>query len=136
MDPKALVRELLERTAVGPFDALKGKVADDFVLRLPYAPPGAPNKLRGFARAKEVISGDQQGKQSFAWHDVVTLQTEDPELFVTTARSEVVMRSGQPYANDYIMLTRIRYGVIVEHCVYFNPLPLVKALGQDGKHPA
>jgi ketosteroid isomerase-like protein len=36
--------------------------------------------------------------------------------------------SGLPYKNDYIMLTRIRGGRVVEHVEYFNPLPIVEML--------
>jgi ketosteroid isomerase-like protein len=41
---------------------------------------------------------------------VVIRETEDPELYVTTARSEVVLANGEPYRNDYVMLTRVRDG--------------------------
>src|SRR4029453_12216295 len=94
-------------TAMGPAEAWVGKAADDVVVYLPYAPPGVLAEMRGFGAARDTLSHHWATKQSFDWHDVVIRQTEDPELFVTTARSEVVMTSGKPYANTYIMLPRV-----------------------------
>lgn len=123
-----LTREWLDMVAMGPAEAWAGKVAEDVVIRLPYAPPGVAGELRGVSHARETLSEHWKTKQSFAWRDVVILRTEDPELLVTTARSEVMLVSGLPYKNDYIMLTRIRGGRIVEHVEYFNPLPIVEML--------
>lgn len=127
-DLTRLTREWLDLVAMGPADAWIGRVADDVVIRLPYAPPGVESELRGFEHAQETLGHHWKTKKSFAWRDVVIRKTEDPELMVTTARSEVVLMNGQPYANDYIMLTRIRNGKIVEHVEYFNPLPIIEML--------
>jgi ketosteroid isomerase-like protein len=99
------------------------------VIRLPYAPPGVANEFRGKAAAIAAMTPVWEGKARFDWHDVVVRQTEDPELLVTTARSEVLLRNGRTYANSYVMLTRIRDGVVVEHVEYFNPLPVLEAYG-------
>jgi ketosteroid isomerase-like protein len=127
---KCLIREWLDMSGMGPAEAWTGKVADDLVLRLPYAPPGVQAEMRGLEAAREVLSHHWGTKQSFEWHDVVIRQTEDPELYVTTTRSEVMLNSGEPYANDYIMLTRVRDGKIAEHAEYFNPLPIIAMLAK------
>jgi ketosteroid isomerase-like protein len=129
-DSIKLTREWLDMVAMGPAEAWNGKVDEDVVIRLPYAPPGVASELRGSGHARETLSEHWKTKRSFAWRDVVIRRTEDPELLVTTARSEVMLVSGQPYQNDYIMLTRIRGGKIVEHVEYFNPLPIVEMLKQ------
>lgn len=129
-DTKALIREWMEITAMGPADAWVGKVAPDVIVRLPYAPPGVLPVMKGFDQARDTLSHHWSTKQSFEWCDVVIRQTEDPELYVITARSEVVLANGQPYANDYVMLTRVRDGQIVEHTEYFNPLPIVEMLAR------
>lgn len=127
-DTKALIREWMKITAMGPAEAWEGKASDDLVIRLPYAPPGVTEEVRGFAAAREMLSHHWAGKLRFDWLDVVTLATEDPELFVTTARSDVLMEGGVPYANNYVMLTRVRDGKVVEHAEYFNPLPVLEML--------
>lgn len=124
------MRVWMDLAAIGPAEGWQGRVADDVVVRLPYAPPGVPAEMRGLDQALQVLGAHWPGKRSFEWHDVVIRRTEDPELLVTTARSEAVMVSGQLYANDYIMMTRIRDGLVVEHIEYFNPLPVVALLAE------
>jgi ketosteroid isomerase-like protein len=129
-DVIAVMREWLDLVATGPAEAWPGKVAADVVIRLPFAPPGVASELSGFDQAIAALSSVWSAKERFAWRDVVIRRTEDPELLVTTARSEALMRSGQAYANAYVMLTRIRDGKVVEHVEYFNPLPVLEVYGR------
>jgi ketosteroid isomerase-like protein len=128
-DAKRLVRDWLDLVASGPAEAWAGRVAEDVVLRLPFAPPGVAGELRGKAAAIAALSPMWQGNARFDWRDVVVRRTEDAELLLTTARSEVLLRSGASYANSYVMLTRIRAGQVVEHVEHFNPLPVIAAFG-------
>jgi ketosteroid isomerase-like protein len=73
-----------------------------------------------------------EGEEELAWHDVVIRGPDDPELFVTTARSEAVLVSGQHYANSYVILTRLRDRKVTEHVEYFNPLPVIEVFGPTG----
>jgi ketosteroid isomerase-like protein len=124
-----MIREWLDLVSSGPAEAWPGYATDDVVIRLPFAPPGVANELRGRAYAVEALSGLWKSKRSFAWHDVVIRGTDDPALFVTTARSEAVLVSGQHYANDYVILTRLRDRKVAEHVEYFNPLPVMEVFG-------
>jgi ketosteroid isomerase-like protein len=125
------VREWLDITANGPAEAWRERAADEVVIRLPFAPPGVANELRGLNEAIAAMTPMWNAKKSFTWHDVVIRGTDDPELFVTTARSEVLLLSGQHYANSYVMLTRIRNVRVVEHVEYFNPLPVIEVFGNQ-----
>lgn len=127
---KALVREWLDITAMGPAEAWDGKAADDLVIRLPFAPPGVLAEMRGFAVARDTLAHHWGTKKSFAWHDVVIRETDEPGLFVTTARSEVELADGTPYRNSYVLLTRVRDGRVIEHTEWFNPLPIIEMLGR------
>ena len=129
-DNVKLLREWLDIVATGPAEAWPARVDEDVVIRLPFAPPGVPNELRGRAQAVAALSATWEKKERFDWHDVVIRRTEDPELLVATARSEAVMLSGQRYANNYVILTRIRNGKVIEHVEYFNPLPVMQVFGQ------
>lgn len=129
---KRLIREWMDLTAIGPAEDWVGKVAADVIVRLPYAPPGVIPEMHSFDAARDTLSHHWASKIRFDWHDVVIRGTEDPELFVTTARSEAILISGARYANDYIMLTRVRDNMIVEHTEYFNPLPIIQMLGGAG----
>ena len=131
-DPIPIMREWLGLVAMGPAEAWAGRVSEDLVLRLPFAPPGVQREVVGREAAVEALRPAWSAKESFAWHDVVIRRTEDPELLVTTARSEVLLRSGRTYANSYVMLTRIREGRVCEHVEYFDPLAVIAAYGVEG----
>jgi uncharacterized protein len=130
-DVTKLMREWLDIVATGPAEAWPARVADDVLIRLPFAPPGVTNELRGLAQAVASLGAVWKLKDRFTWHDVVIRKTEDPEFLVTTARSEAVMLSGQRYANSYVILTRFRNGKVIEHVEYFNPLPVIQVFGQS-----
>jgi ketosteroid isomerase-like protein len=129
---KQLVREWLDIVASGPEQAWLARAAEDIVIRLPFAPPGIAHELRGRAQGMESLGAIWKAKERFDWHDVTIRTTEDPELFLVTARSEVLLRTGQHYANGYVMLTRVQGGKIVEHVEYFNPLPVMEAFPPQG----
>ena len=124
-----LIREWLDAVSSGPAEAWPAYATEDVVIRLPFAPPGVAQELRGRTRAIEVLGGLWRAKRSFAWHDVVIRGTDDRELFVTTARSEAVLTTGQHYANSYVILTRLRDRKVAEHVEYFNPLPVIEVFG-------
>ena len=126
------MREWLDVVALGPAEAWPDRAAEDVVIRLPFAPPGVPNEIHGRDEAIAHMAPVWAGKRSFDWRDVTIRATEEPGLLVTTARSEVVLLSGQPYANSYVILTRFRDGKVVEHVEYFNPLPVMEAFGLAG----
>jgi uncharacterized protein len=126
-----LIREWLDIVSSGPADAWHTHATPDLVIRLPFAPPGVAKELSGMAQAIAALSTVWAAKKSFAWHDVVIRRTDDPELFVTTARSEAVLLSGQHYANSYVILTRIRDRKVAEHVEYFNPLPVIEIFGRE-----
>ena len=119
-DPIGLIRRWLEILAAGTIGAWSEVVAAEALFRFPYAPSGMDPRSVDEARA--AIGAFWTNIQSFEWNDVVIRGTEDPQLFLTIARSEALTASGSRYANDYVMLTRIRNGRIVEHVEYFNPL--------------
>lgn len=128
-DDFALVGEWLEVLPEGRFDAFPGTIADDFVLRLPFPPPGVPAEFKGRETVQAAMQKTAQGRSALKFFDIVTLRTEDPHLFLTTCRGEARMNSGKPYRNSYAILTRIRDGVVLEHIEYLNPLAVMEAMG-------
>lgn len=129
MDTKIMMSDWLDVIARGAFDEWPERVAEDVVLKLPYAPPGVPAELRGFRQARDALSSVWNTKKSFAWFDVVIRSTDDPDLVVATCRSEVLLASGKRYANDYVIFTRFRDGKVLEHTEYFNPLRVIESFG-------
>ena len=128
-DNLALVHKWLKVMPEGRFDALPGRIAEDFVLRLPFAPPGVPEEFRGLEVAANVLSSSAANRSPLAFADLVILRTEDPQLFVATATASAVMASGKPYANSYVIFVRLRDGQVAEHTEYLNPLNVLAAMG-------
>jgi ketosteroid isomerase-like protein len=122
---KALAQRWHDMVATGAFAGWSDLVDPDFVLRMPYAPPGVPEELHGLD-ARDALVRSREGQERFEWKDVVVTATEDPALLVTTARSEVLLKGGGTYANRYVMLTRFRDGKVLDHTEYFNPLPILE----------
>ncbi|TGD74778.1 hypothetical protein E4634_06140 [Mangrovimicrobium sediminis] len=129
-DPMQLMQAWLEHFPAGDFDAFPGAIAEDFVLRLPFMPPGVDGEFRGREHARAVLEASAQGRSALVFSDVKVLRTEDPELFLTTARGAATMADGTPYRNEYIMLTRLRDGVVLEHVEYLNPLAVMASMGE------
>ena len=128
-DDLALVREWLEVMPEGRFADFSGEIAEDFVLRLPFPPPGVPSEFVGRETVRTLLAQTAQGRSPLVFHDIATLRTEDPELFLTTCKGQATMNSGKPYRNQYVILTRIRDGVVLEHVEYLNPLAVMAAAG-------
>ncbi len=128
-DDLALVRQWLEVMPEGRFDLLPGRIAEDFVLHLPFAPPGVPEEFRGREVAAKVLSSSAASRSPLAFENLQVLRTEDAELFVATASASAVMASGKLYANSYVIFVRLRDGQVIEHTEYLNPLKVIEAMG-------
>lgn len=132
-DIMALVQSWLEHFPEGDFDGFAGEVAEDFVLRLPFVPPGVPTEFRGRETARAALAGSAQGRSRLVFTDKVMLRTENPELVVTTANAEATMANGNTYRNSYVMFTRVRDGTVLEHTEYLNPLAIMEAAKAPGE---
>jgi len=126
-DSLELVRQWLEIMPEGAFDRLEGRIAPDFVLRLPFAPPGVPQEFVGREVAQQALSGSAKSRSPLVFEALELLATEDPELFVATANGEATMASGKIYRNSYVIFVRIRGGMVTEHVEYMNPLNIIAA---------
>ena len=128
-----LTRAWLDVFAEGEFDAFPGEISPDFVLRLPFVPPGVTSEIRGREKARETLRASSQRRSKLVFEDVSILRTEDPELVVTTASAQATMANGRIYRNDYVILTRIRDGVVLEHTEYLNPLAVMESFRDTGE---
>jgi uncharacterized protein len=126
-DIVALTNIWLDVLPEGEFDRFPGEVSPDFVLRLPFVPPGVPNEIRGREAVLEALrtTGKARGRLTFT--DKVIRRTDDPELMMSTCKGSAQVNNGKTYRNEYIMLTRIRDGVVIEHTEYLNPLRVIEA---------
>ena len=125
-----LAHKWLEVLSEGRFDELPGQVAEHFILRLPFAPPGIPSEFRGRDFAAQALSTAAKNRSPLLFDSVVLLRTEDPELLVATANGEAQMANGKTYRNSYVIFVRIRGGQVIEHIEYLNPLKVMEAFAE------
>ncbi|MEZ5737600.1 MAG: nuclear transport factor 2 family protein [Novosphingobium sp.] len=126
-DNVELMRKWLDVFPEGEFDAFPGEIAPDFVFHLPFPPPGVPSEFRGRETVRDVLSKTSAGRSRLVMSNIEIHQTDDPELLVATARGEATMANGNLYRNSYVLFTRIRDGVVLEHTEYLNPLLVIEA---------
>ena len=126
-----LMRAWLDVFAEGEFEDFPGTVSPDFVLRLPFAPPGVPTEIRGRETVREALRASSTRRSKLVFEDIAILRTEDPELVVTTAKAEAKMTNGRIYRNSYVMLTRIRDGMVLQHVEYLNPLAVMESFSSS-----
>ena len=115
------IREWLDTTTHGPEDKFIASMTDDVLLRFPYIPEGMGGDINGKDQAVQIFRQVWKGFPTFEWHDVVIKKIEGEDYYVSTGRSTATRPSGAPYANEYILLTRLRDGKVCEHIEYFNP---------------
>ncbi|WP_016700586.1 nuclear transport factor 2 family protein [Actinoalloteichus spitiensis] len=97
--------------------------ADDAVLELPFAPPGAPDRLDGRAAIQEYLRDYPSRLDVREISDTVTHRTEDPgTIIVEFTAHGVVVPTGRPYQARYVSVLTTRNGRIQHHRDYWNPL--------------
>ncbi|MCB2075090.1 MAG: nuclear transport factor 2 family protein [Novosphingobium sp.] len=126
-DNVELMRKWLEVFPEGEFEAFPGDVSADFVFRLPFPPPGVPSEICGREAVRDRLVSTSQGRSRLVISDIDIHQTDDPELLIATAKGEATMANGKLYRNSYVIFTRIRDGVVLEHTEYLNPLLVMEA---------
>jgi len=104
--------------------------AEDAVVEIVFRPPGVPARTEGrevlrarFAASTAVLAFDRVGS-------VVIHQTDDPEVVVAEYDLHGhVVATGKEFVFGYVMVVRVRDGLIVHSRDYGNPLAAKEALG-------
>ncbi|MEO3874914.1 nuclear transport factor 2 family protein [Nonomuraea sp. B12E4] len=117
-------REMAERFLDTPIGGgLADLYAEDSVIEIPFVPEGVPTRFEGreghrdrFERAARTIRRDRVD-------NVVIHETADPEVVVLEYDlHSTLIGSGRPVVLSYIMVMRVRDGLIVHSRDYGNPL--------------
>jgi uncharacterized protein len=122
-----LARRWLTVLAEADFAAWPSLVADDVRMRFPFAPAGIPDSCDVRAACQAAIRTFFAGIASFAWQDLQLYPAADRTLVFATARSQVILRTGKRYQNEYCFMMRFHDGKLSEYREYFNPLPAIEA---------
>jgi ketosteroid isomerase-like protein len=128
---KALVLRFFGAINAWDFDLMEELLADDFVFEMPFPPPGMQARIEGsktfvdFARSVPAVF-DEERLQDFRIDTIFS----DPNEIVAEYRSDMnVVATGGKYQNTYVTRLTVRGGKITRFAEYFDPIPLLVALG-------
>ena len=128
----AAVRAFVDAINAWDFDGMRDALdPDDFVFRIPFRPEGFPAEIRGrdvYVSFAEDWSKQLEGSENL--HDLV-LDTlaGDPDQVVAFYKSDMRMKTGEPYRNTYVGHFRLRDGRITQFDEYVDSIPLLLAAG-------
>lgn len=126
----AMLRGALGDRLAADATTFVGMMAEDGVMEFPYAPPGTVRRLEGRAAVERHLAS-LAGKIAFdAMIDLVVHETRDEGVVVLefgcTGRG---VATGAPYDQRYVSIITVRGGHIVRYLDYWNPLVVLRALG-------
>ncbi|MER6008836.1 nuclear transport factor 2 family protein [Nonomuraea angiospora] len=121
--PREVITELLHLTATGPREEMADLFAEDAVFEFPFLPPGMPQEEQNRETFRTHL---KEGAliQTFESVDNIEIrETTDPEVVVVEYRLHGrVTATGKQFANQIIMVARVRDGLITWSRNYSNPL--------------
>ena len=66
---------------------------------------------------------------------IIDALANDPNEIIVQCKSDMKLASGREYKNRYIIRVTIQNNKIAHFSEYFDPIPLIKALGGDVSLP-
>jgi hypothetical protein len=101
----------------------------EIVVRFPFAPDGHTQRLEGVDAFSQFLSAIGEFTRDHSVHDVFCY-AEGDQFCLTYTESSVFRHSGADYSSEIVWLGTMRAGVIVRLAEYYNPLAVLKALGE------
>lgn len=127
----ALVKDFLDALGRFEFDRLEALVTEDVVFTIPFGPAEFTAHVEGRDKWFEVVKGwssQLNGHENL--HDLrVDALSSNPDELVTFYNSDMDMKNGYHYKNNYIGRVTVRDGRVSRFDEYFDSLPFVLALG-------
>jgi ketosteroid isomerase-like protein len=118
-------------------DALAAILADDVVVRLPFAPDPVPKRTEGKEAVLALYGGFPSLVSPLGFHDLVVSPLAADGEFLAEYRSDCTMLStGRPYRNGYVSTFTVRDGRIAAFAEFFDPLVFLQAQGATVALPA
>jgi hypothetical protein len=123
----ATPREVVERVLqviVGPDrERMADLYADDVEIEMPFLSPGTPPLSGGREGLRARLAGAAKVMDLEKVDNVHIHGTDDPEVVVAEYRVHGrFIATGRPLTSTFIMVTRVRDGLIVHSRDYANPL--------------
>lgn len=127
-----LVRAYTDALNKWDIDTMHDLSTEDVVFELPFRPPTFERETVGRAAYMEVLgqARDHMIEGSENLHDLsMDTLANDPNVVIATYKSDMKLRSGVRYANEYISRFVIRDGKVARFVEYYDSIILFRALG-------
>ncbi len=133
MTPREIVARVLEAELGRDMDAFSDLIAEDGVLEMPYAPPGA-RRIEGRetirARLRKGVELSPLRLEGAVREEVY--ETSDPEVVIREMELHgTVVASGAAFRAEYVTLFRIRDGLIALCRHYAEPADRIVASARN-----
>lgn len=127
-----LVRAYTDALNEWDIETMRELSTEDVVFELPFRPPTFERETVGREAYMEVLgqARDHMIDGSENLHDrVLDTLASDPNIVIATYKSDMKLRSGVQYANEYISRFVLRDGKVARFVEYYDSIILFRALG-------
>ncbi|MEG4457547.1 nuclear transport factor 2 family protein [Microcoleus sp. N9_A1] len=105
--------------------------AEDAVVEFPYAAAlNAPERIEGKSAIYNHMKKMVAQMQDLVFTNVCEYQTSNPNVLFAEVHGEAeIVATGRHYQQDYVMRLETKDGKIVHYREYWNPVPVIDAMG-------
>jgi ketosteroid isomerase-like protein len=129
--PRHVFERFVQASINNAWDDLADLYAPDAVVEIPFAPPGVPKSSQGRELFRERFRAAAGSRQFHKAEPVIVHETPDPELIVAELSLHgTVTVTGRSFVNSFVMVMRVRDGLIVSSRDYSNPFVMAEAFGR------
>jgi len=109
--------------------------AEDAVVEFPYAAAlNAPERFEGKSAIYNHMKKMVAQMQDLVFTNVREYQTSNPNVLLAEVHGEAdILATGRHYQQDYVMRLETKDGKIVHYREYWNPVPVIDAMGDTEK---
>ena len=124
------LRRYLDAINSWDFEAMRTLLHEDISYELPYAPEPFPRVTQGIEAVMAFLQSVPDFAEDENLSDIsINAFATKPNELVAEYRSDMKLTSGRDYKNTYIVRATLRDERIVRFVEYFDPVPLIVAIG-------
>lgn len=127
-----IVQQFFTALNAWDIDTIQTLTTDDILLEVPFKPIGFERATKGQPKYLELLKQAStvmiDGSENLHEFELDTFAS-DPNRVIATYKSDMKMRSGAQYRNEYVSMFRLRDGKICHFVEYLDSILLHLALG-------
>jgi uncharacterized protein len=114
-------------------EAWSDLLAEDAIVEFPYATAlGSPSRFEGKPAIYNHMKNAVAQLQNWVFTDIRKYQTTIPTVLLAEFHGEAVLvATGQPYQQDYVVRLETQNGKIIHYREYWNPAPILELMSSS-----